>query len=587
MRKLISLTLQNLSRRRKTQLVAVLFLMLCGALAEMFTLGAVVPFIGLLVNKEALLHAPALNAGLDFVGRALGASSLVAASVIFAVFACLAAALRIVLSWASFKYVFAVGSDLGEEIYRRTLSQPYIFHTKTSTAEIIASIEKVNSLVMGVLTPAMQMVIALTMTLSLLAAMLWVDPVTSLGAGAFFGLLYAGITRWSKWRLNHNGNIVAMNGSKRIKAIQEGLGNIRDVIIDGTHEVYVGNFGSADREQRSAQANIAVISSSPKYVVESAGVVFLIILANALTSTRSAAETLPVLGALGIGAQRLLPYMQAVYNAIATIRGNVAAARDAIDLLALPAQAVTPLDDRLADSNEADLVVRLTDIRYAYNPTQPPTLDRVNVTLRSGDRVGVVGKTGSGKSTLIDLFMALLTPDSGDMRINDIPLGPHNTKSWQKRIAHVPQAIFLNDATIAENIALGIHPDQIDPERLRMAIDLSQLADVIAALPNGLHTRVGERGIQLSGGQRQRIGIARALYKQADVLVLDEATSALDSETESKIMDSIYTLRPNTIILIIAHRLSTLSRCNRILHIKDRKVTEAAPEVAEIKSLNQ
>jgi ABC-type multidrug transport system fused ATPase/permease subunit len=525
----------------------------------------------LLVNPEVLDQQPMVAATLDTIGQWLGGSRLRGASVVFAVVALLAGVLRLVLSWATFKFVLAVGADFGESIYNRSLQQPYSYHLQRNSSETLASIEKVSTLVLGVMLPFMGIVTAGVMAVAIFGAMLWVNPTVALVAGVVFGGMYLGISWWAKRRLRANGQVIADTGTEKLKAMQEGLGAIRDVIIDGNHAVYVRQFARADRAQRHAQAMNAVLASSPKYVVESIGMVMFAALAYWMaTQPGGVAVAVPTLGALALGAQRLLPYAQNMYNYLASIRGSMASAQDSLELLNLPLpepqQPVPPRSPANLASALPALVLK--DVRFAYTADGPQVLNGLNLTVRTGQRVGFVGSTGSGKSTLIDLIMGLVTPTAGELRVEGERVTQGNLRLWQSRIAHVPQAIFLSDSSIAENIALGAAPHEIDQGRLRRAMEQAQLAEFVDQLPQGVQTRVGERGVQLSGGQRQRIGIARALYKDADVLVLDEATSALDNDTEAKVMQAIYQLRPNMIVLMIAHRLSSLAQCDVVYEIR-------------------
>lgn len=576
---LISSVYRHLSPRRRVQLLLVMLLMMAGAVAEMFTLGAVLPFLGLLVNPDVVEQHPAVASILDAVAHVIGGGRLLAASVLFTIFAAFAAVFRLLLSWASHKFVFAVGADFGEMIYSRTLQQPYSYHLQRNSSEILASVDKVTILVMGVLAPAMGMLIAGVMMLAIFSAMIWVNPGVALVAGLLFGGIYTLISLWAKRRLRSNGQVIAANGSLKIKAMQEGLGAIRDVIIDGNHPVYVSQFARADRAQRHAQANILVLASSPKYVVESFGMVLIVMLAYWLTKgPGGVAVAIPTLGALALGAQRLLPYAQNVYNCLSSILGGMAAAMDSIELLDLPVPSrQLPGQLQKPSDNVGPLsAVELRNVHFSYTPGGPSILNGLDLTIHAGQRVGFVGETGSGKSTLIDLIMGLLQPTAGEVHVDGYKLTEANMRDWQSRIAHVPQAIFLSDSSIAENIALGALVHEIDQKRLRLAMEQAQLADFIDQLPEGAKTRVGERGVQLSGGQRQRIGIARALYKDADVLVLDEASSALDNETEAKVMHAIYKLRPNMVVLMIAHRLSSLAQCDVIYEVRKGVISRAS-----------
>lgn len=561
----------QLTPRRRWQMLMVLLLMVVGAAAELFTMGAILPFLALLTQPDMAALPPVAARTLQRIADWWGIAPLLAASGLFAALAAVAAVLRLLLTWASSRFVFAVGADLGEEVYRRILQQPYSYHLQHNSSETLAGVGKVSILVMGFLTPAMQLLIASVMAVVLLVGMLLVNVQVALMAGLTFGGLYFFINRWAKRQLRRNGQVISAAEAQKIKAIQEGVGAIRDVILDGNHQVYVATFAASDRPQRTAQALNNVLASAPKYLVESAGMVLIAFLAYFLTQQRGgAAQAVPVLGALALGAQRMLPHMQNIYNALASMQGNQAGAADAMALLQLPVpapQGARDLPSQLPGAAPQAPLVELQGVCFSYGPSLPAVLKGINLKIYRGQRIGFVGATGSGKSTLIDLIMGLLLPTAGKMRVDGVEVTAATMQAWQKRIAHVPQAIFLTDSSIAENIALGIAKDAIDMPRLWAAIEHAQLKDVINQLPHGLKTRVGERGVQLSGGQRQRIGIARALYKEADVLVLDEATSALDYDTEIRVMNAIYELRPEMAVLMIAHRTSTLTRCSVIYHV--------------------
>lgn len=567
---------RHLSPKRRVQLFLVLVLMFAGALAELMTLGAVLPFLALLADPTLASAGPLVQQILNGVGGVLGVPPLLAAAILFGGMAFVAAAIRLTLTWASYKFVYLVGADLGREIYSRILQQPYTYHLQHNSSETLAAMGKVNMLVLGTFSSLMQMVIACLMSAFIFAGLLWISAPVALAAGGLFAGLYWVSSRYAKLKLTHNSQIIATADVQKNKAMQEGLGAIRDVILDNNHPVYVAQFAKADLAQRHAQATNMVLAGAPKYVIESLGLILIVGLAYVLASgPQGAAAALPVLGALALGAQRMLPHMQHIYNSLSTIRGNQAGARGALELLALPVLPVpeAPLvvagEPVSASGANPAPRIELRGVQFRYTPQTPWVLNGVNLQLHAGQRVGFVGATGSGKSTVIDLIMGLLPPTSGQICIDGQPLSPSNIKHWQSRIGHVPQSIFLSDASVLENIALGVPRNAIDMQRLQAAVEQAQLLDVVKQLPLGLDTRVGERGVQLSGGQRQRIGIARALYKQADVLILDEATSALDSVTEAKVMDAIYQLHPDMVVLMIAHRTSTLKGCDSIVEVKN------------------
>jgi ATP-binding cassette, subfamily B, bacterial PglK len=282
------------------------------------------------------------------------------------------------------------------------------------------------------------------------------------------------------------------------------------------------------------------------------------------------ATALPVLGALAVGAQRMLPALQQTYASWASIAGSQGVLADVIELLdqPIPEDLLQPAPEPL----QFRTTIRFDRVRFRYSSDGPWVLNGLDLTITKGARLGFVGATGSGKSTAMDLLMGLLEPTDGQILVDSEPLSRNRVRAWQRTIAHVPQSIYLADATLAENIAFGVPPGAVDIERVRRAARQAQIADFIESRPQGYDALVGERGVRLSGGQRQRIGIARALYKRASVLVLDEATSALDNVTEQSVMDAIEGLDRELTILVIAHRLTTVRRCDSIVELQHGRV---------------
>jgi ABC-type multidrug transport system fused ATPase/permease subunit len=305
--------------------------------------------------------------------------------------------------------------------------------------------------------------------------------------------------------------------------------------------------------------------------MEALGMVLIAVLAYVLSRQAGGVATaLPVLGALALGAQRLIPALQNIYSAWASIAGSYTSLADTIELLDqhLPEEVMQPAPAPLPFQD----AIRFDDVRFHYISDGPWVLDGINLTIPKGANVGFVGSTGSGKSTMLDLLMGLLTPTKGGLLVDGEPVKGSRLRAWQRTIAHVPQSIYLADTTLAENIAFGVSPGDIDLDRVKQAARQAQIASFIESRSEGYNAFVGERGIRLSGGQRQRIGIARALYKQASVLVFDEATSALDNATEQSVMDSIEGLGSDLTILLIAHRLTTVQRCDIIVELENGRV---------------
>lgn len=523
----------HLTRRRQRQFLLLIGLMLVSAIAEVVSLGAVLPFLGVLVAPERVFSFPIVAD----VAQALGINSpdqlLLPLTVAFAVAALTAGAIRILLLWATTRIAFATGADLGIEVYRRTLYQPYSVHVARNSSEVISGITvKVNG-VAGVLLALLTLVSSTVLLVAIMFVLIAIDPMVAILAGVGFGASYAIISRMSRRRLNDNGQRIAYAQTQVVKALQEGLGGIRDILLDGSQSVYCEIFGQADQSLRRAEANNVFIGQSPRYAMEALGMVLIACFAYGLSlQAGGIATALPVLGALAVGAQRMLPALQQIFSAWATIAGNRASLADAVGLLdqPMPADIMQPVPT----PRFFERAIRFVAVRFRYVSDSPWILDDFNLTIPKGSRVGFVGSTGSGKSTTLDLLMGLLTPTEGAILFDDQPIGGGHT-GWQRSVAHVPQSIYLADATLSENIAFGVRPEAIDLKRVQQAARQAQIADFIESKADGYHALVGERGVRLSGGQRQRIGIARALYKRATILVFDEATSALDNETEQSV----------------------------------------------------
>jgi len=405
----------------------------------------------------------------------------------------------------------------------------------------------------------------------ILAVLLTINPAIALSAFAGFGGIYIFVIQSTKRRLRIHSERISQESNHVIKALQEGLGGIRDVLIDGTQSVYCEVYQKADGPLRRAQANVVIIASTPRFGIEALGMVLIAILALSLAAgTNGLVTAIPVLGALALGAQRMLPIMQQAYGSWTAMRGTEGLLRDTLDLLdqELPNFANTGFNEPISFKSD----IKLENLSFRYAPGAPWVVQNFNLTIPKGARIGFIGSTGSGKSTLLDIVMGLLQPTMGTLSIDSEIISQENHRNWQAHIAHVPQAIFLADSTIAENIAFGVPEKLIDHDRVREAASKAQIAATIESWDKQYNTFVGERGVRLSGGQRQRIGIARALYKNADVIVFDEATSALDNETEQNVMEAIESLGSELTILIVAHRLSTLKKCTNIVELANGNI---------------
>lgn len=562
---------EHISPRRRWQFGLLSVLMILASFAEMLSIGAVLPFLAVLTVPNRVFEHPVAQPLVQILGLTQPEQLLLPLTIAFGLAAVMAGVMRLLLLWTSTRLTYATGADISIGIYQRTLYQPYAIHVARNSSEIINGISVKAGSAISVIGMVLNLMSSSVMLIAILIAAMSLDPIIALIAFGGFGTIYGGIVLITRRRLLGNSQRIAIESTQVIKSLQEGLGGIRDVLIDGSQAVYCQIYRKSDIPLRRVQASNQFIKQSPRYGMEALGMVLIATLAYIFTQkSDGVAKVIPVLGTFALGAQRLLPVLQQLYAGWSGIQGERASLQDVLNLLdqPLPDHVGQPIDKTLPFQQQ----INLSNISFRYSPQTPWVLRNINLTIEKGSRVGFIGITGSGKSTLLDIVMGLLQPIEGAIEIDGQQVTATNYRAWQAHIAHVPQAIFLADSSIEENIAFGVHKEEIDHERVILAAHQAQIADIIETWPHKYKTMVGERGVRLSGGQRQRIGIARALYKQADVIIFDEATSALDSETELAVMQAIEGLSDNLTILIIAHRITTLKSCNQIVELGSQGV---------------
>ncbi len=563
---------KRLAKSRQRQLVLVFCLMLASAFAEVVSLGAVLPFIGVLTAPEKVLSHASLKRPVEALGIQSPQEVVLPVVILFMMTAVFAGILRLTLLWATAKLSNAIGADLSLEMYRRTLYQPYKVHFLRNSSEVIDGITHKSWAAMDMLKSTMTFVSSFLLMTTMVAGLVVIDPAVVSGALAVFGLIYGVVALKARRKLRENSQRISEQGTLAIKSLQEGLGSIREILLNWSQAAYCETYRKADMPYRMAYGSNLFISVSPRFAMETIGMVLITSLAYFLSTQHGGiGSSLPLLGALALGAQRIIPALQQIYWAWASIAGNRASLEEVIDLLnqPIPGEALKPPPETLDFHDH----ITFNGVWFRYLDTEPWVLKDLNLVIPRGCRMGFVGGTGSGKSTTLDLLMGLLEPTQGRIMVDGREIRTGFLRAWQQNIAHVPQSIFLADSTLAENIALGEPLELIDMKRVRQAAKQAMISDFIESRPEGYNALVGERGVMLSGGQRQRIGIARALYKEASVLVLDEATSSLDNQTEKAVMACIENLDRDLTILIIAHRLTTIQNCERIVELAEGRVT--------------
>lgn len=585
--------LKQVSAIRRLQLLGLLLLMLVGAIAEMATLGAIIPFLTLIASPESLQSVSFIKPVFSHLPEDHH-SRIMFAGIAFGIIAVCTAMLRILLSWSTYRFTYMLGADLGSDLFNSVLNQSYSWHVAHNTSETISSLQKVNAVTHGVILQVLQVVVSTVMSVSIFSVLVYIDWETALVGALGFGLLYLVTAFTTRRWLKESSRLIAQFETERLKAIQQGLGNIRDVILDNSQALFLSSFTHLDKAMRHSQATSVFLGSSPRYIIESIGMILIVAISLWLTSREgSFSAAIPVLGAVAMGAQKLLPQLHSIYSGWASITGNYKQLDDVLTLLELPA--THPVSSQLDALQPGQLdsaitkkrgpgqgpLIELRRVSFRYKLGLPLVHNAISLRIDIGARIGIVGSTGCGKSTLIDILMGLLPPSDGQVMVCGELLTNSNIKSWQSRISHVPQAIYLSDGTILENIAIGVKPENVNYNLAKRSALNAQLLGFIETLPEGFNTIVGERGVRLSGGQRQRIGIARALYRNADILVLDEATSALDDSTEESIMNCINALGRSVTIIMVAHRVTTLKYTDAILQL----APNAPPIWTDYKSL--
>ncbi len=560
--------------QRRHQLHWLFILMLLTATSEVISLGAVLPFLGALSNASGVLQNPTFQPLWQKLGVSTTFQLVLWLAGTFGIAVILANILRIITLRSQLRFAAAIASELSCEVYRRILYQPYSFHVCYSSNELIAGITSdINIVSIIILPQTLLLAVNAIIVIALVLSVVIISPGIAIGTAVTLGVSYWILLGASKRNLAQNGHVIASQSRFLIKYLQEGLGGIRDVILERNQGIFVNNYRQVDRPLRLANANNVLISLVPRYIIEPIAMVAICIIAVVMAyQQEQLARVVPILGALALAANRLLPALQGCFGSIASLRGSQVSLQKLLERLSMVVDEV-PVVSGIGEALKSEL--QLQGVWFRYGESTPWVLQNLCLTIKANTTVGFVGSTGSGKSTTADVILGLLQPQKGEVLADGEVLKGERLRGWQRTIAHVPQSIFLSDATVAENIAFGVPISEIDIERVKRAARLAQIADFIEKRPGGYEEIVGERGIRLSGGQRQRIGIARALYKQASVIVLDEATSALDNATERDVMAAIEGLSHQVTVILIAHRLTTVQRCDCIFQLDQGQVVAA------------
>jgi ABC-type multidrug transport system fused ATPase/permease subunit len=558
--------------------LAVLLLLVLVAFIETLGVASIMPFIAVLSNPDAIqtnTYLQAIYSGLSFTSER---SFLIFLGASFFVVLLLSLALRALGLWAQMRFSHNREWRWSERLVSRYLHQPYEWFLSRHSSDLATAVlSEVNQVVTGALFPAMQVVAHVLVSIFLLVLLVSADPLLAFTMGGALIGSYVVISWLLKRPLGAIGRERKEANRRRFHAVQEAFGGIKDVKLGGHEDSILEQFSKPSELLAKRRITTGILSELPSFVMQ--GLLFggmLLVLLHLIVSKGGFQSALPLLALYAFGGYRLMPAIQTIYRNVSIIRTN----KPALDALhsdfSMPTLtpesgvATSDHDSRIAANQDIELV----DVSYTYPGAPTPSLRSLSMRVQARTTVGLVGPTGSGKTTTVDLLLGLLRPTSGALQVDGVAIYDQDVRRWQRSIGYVPQHIFLSDDSIAANIAFGVSPNAIDMQAVERAAIAANLHEfVVSDLPNGYFTQVGERGVRLSGGQRQRIGIARALYHDPEVLILDEATSALDNLTEQAVMDAVKNLGNRKTIILIAHRLSTVRGCDCIFLLERGQIS--------------
>lgn len=571
---LLLLTDKQLKRFYLLQILVVVM-----AFAELLGIASIAPFMAL-VGDISLLET---NSIFSYFYQISGIESptdfLFYAGAIVLVMLTISTLVSMLTVWKLSMFGAHIGTELADRLYRYYMQQSWQFHASGSSAQLTKQVStEAARISMDIIQPLMRMNAKLVLALFISISIVIYNPVIALLGLLIFSLSYFLLYSLVRKKLVDNGQKLSDVSTQRFRLMNEGFGGIKDILLLNRSHDFIERFQKSGRVFARAQgANIA-ISQVPRYFIEliTFGAMVSLVLVLLKLHSGNLGEVLPILAVYALAAFKLLPALQQIYASVTQIKGNIAAFEAVRDDLerSFETQNVNTGTSKL---NEMSLKhsISFKDIEFSYPNKDRAAVSNVNMSIPANSVIGLVGSSGSGKSTLIDLLLGLLIPQQGCIYIDDVRITATNKRAWQNLLGFVPQSIFLSEGTIAENVAFGVLKKDINFQQVENALYLANLNELVEQLSDGINTKVGERGVQLSGGQRQRIGIARALYHEAEVLVFDEATSALDGITEKIVMDAIHEFSGKKTIVMIAHRLRTVEKCDLIYLMEQGKIMDS------------
>jgi ATP-binding cassette subfamily B protein len=574
---IIKNTLQDLfyhiGKRRKIHLLILLIITLITSVIEMLSVASVIPFVKAVTNDSFFFEEFKI---LRFILIHNKEEAILITGITFSFLILVNSLLRCSLIYITAKLSNIITAELSIKVYRASLFDSYSSHINKQTSNVVSAVTQKVYQTFLTISSVITFLSSFFLLIALIAVLIWINPKVILFFCTFFSIVYFGIVLISKKKLQNNSKIINEEQNKIILNLQNGLGAFRDITLDKTQEYHISIFAEANFKKARRESANFIIQNSPRYILEGLGIILVVVLIiffnYFLNNSNKIMEVFPILAAISIGAQKILPLINNLYLNFSVFKGNVYQINDIINLL-----------NKYKEKEKIKLLIKekkiifknlisFNNVYFNYENKKKFILEDVSLEIKKSSKVGIIGKSGEGKSTFLDLFMGLLVPKRGTICIDGINLSPETLSSWQSKISHVPQKLFLSDGSFLENIAFGQPVKDIDLKKVELASIKAQLHNFVISLKNGYHEQIGERGIKLSGGQIQRVGLARSLYKNSEIIIFDEATNSLDSETENLVLKELYNLDKNLTIIIVAHRLNTLSKCDIIFEIKNNKI---------------
>ena len=562
-------------QRKRFYILQVLVILM--AFTELLGIASIAPFMALvgdmsLLEKDGiyskLYQLSGINDPLNFL-FVTGIGVLIALTV--------STVVSMFTTWRLSSYGSSVGVQLADRLYSHYMKQDWQFHASGSSAQLTKQVSTESTRISnGIIQPLMQMNAKVVLAIFIAVSILIYNPIVAIAGLLMFASGYLLMYKFVRKALVLNGKRLSSVATNRFRLMNEGFGGIKDVLLLNRNKDFIDRFSVEGNIQAKAQGLNQTIAQVPRFFIEllAFGAMISLVLILIKTHHGDLGAVLPILAVYALACFKLLPALQQIYSSITQIKGNIAAFESVKKDLIDSQEDLSTIKTISPNKLNINKAINLKNIYFAYPSKSTYAVNDVSMSIPVNHVIGIVGSSGSGKSTLIDIILGLLTPQKGEIYVDNTLINDNNKRGWQDLLGFVPQSIFLSEGSIAENVAFGIPADEINYDQVMRAIDLAHLTELVNELPEGIHTKVGERGVQLSGGQRQRIGIARALYNEADVLIFDEATSALDGITEKIIMDAIHEFTGKKTIIMIAHRLKTVQKCDTIYLMEKGKVID-------------